>query len=349
MEFDKSKIKILPLSQRENKSSLEVMIAPNSNPKRSSNLEKITNIAREILNARNDNKQIILFFGAHLIKNGLSLILNQMIEKGYLTHLATNGAGSIHDWEFAYQGKTEEDVREYVKKGQFGLWDETGKYQNLAIISGALRNKGYGESIGEMIHNDRLYIPSLFSYDIIDKLDEYDISLNRDLILKHPFKEYSVQASAYNKKIPFTIHPSLGQDIIYAHPLCNFEATGKVSGIDFYKFVNSVSKLEGGVYLSVSSSIASPMVFEKALSMSRNVALQKNKKIDDFLIVINDIQGVGEWDWKSEKEPPKEHPSYYLRFCKTFHRMGAREMIYIQEDNKIFLTNLYHELKKIAR
>lgn len=323
--FDKSKIKTKPLSERESKSSLDVMIDPNSIPPQSKNLEKITYIAEKILESRQNNKLVIIFFGAHLIKNGLSLVLNNLIREKYLTHLATNGAAPIHDWEFAYHGKTEEDVREYVQKGQFGLWEETGKFLNLAIIEGAKNNLGYGESIGKMIYEEML----------------------GNLIFKHNYKYFSVQSCAYSKKIPFTVHPSLGQDIIHTHPLCNFSAIGKTSGIDFYKFVDSISNLEQGVYISIGSSITSPMVFEKALSMARNLANQKNEKIEDFLIVVNDIQDSGNWDWKSEKEPSKDHPSYYLRFCKTFSRMGAREMIYIQEDNKIFLTNLYHELKKL--
>ena len=72
------------------------------------------------------------------------------------------------------------------------------------------------------------------------------------------------------------------------------------------------------------------------------------KEIEDFLIVVNDIQ-EGKWDWNSEKEPPKDDPSYYLRFCKIFSRMGVRELHYVQEDNRIFLTNLYHELRKLDR
>jgi len=89
------------------------------------------------------------------------------------------------------------------------------------------------------------------------------------------------------------------------------------------------------------------MIFEKALSMARNVAHQENKTIKDFMIIVNDIQ-KGNWDWNSEKEPDKKDPAYYLRFCKTFHRMGAREMHYIKEDNKSFLMNLYHELQNAS-
>ena len=322
--FDNSKIKTQLLSERESKTSVNSIINPYSVPEISPNIKRIEDMAEKIIHARKNDKPVIVFFGAHLIKNGLSKVLGKMVEENYITHLSTNGAGPIHDWEFAYHGKTEEDVRKYMQKGQFGIWDETGKYLNLAITEGVKENLGYGESIGKMILEDRI----------------------NNLEILHPFKEYSLQYSAYKNKVPFTVHPSIGQDIIYTHPECNFEAIGKAAGIDFLKYVDSVSKLEGGVYLSVGSAIASPMVFEKALSMARNVAHQKNKDVKDFMIVVNDIQNSGDWDWgKTEQEPPKDNPAYYLRFCKTFNRMGSREMHYVQEDNRGFLRNLYHALK----
>jgi hypothetical protein len=327
-KFDNSKVKPLPLSERESKTSINSIIDPNLIPEKSPNIEKIDYIAEEIVKSKNKQKPIILFFGAHLIKNGLSRLLGKMAEEGYITHFATNGAGPIHDWEFAYQGKTEEDVRKYVQKGQFGTWDETGKYLNLAIKEGAKNNLGYGESIGKII--------------LEDKID--------NIIIRHPYKNYSLQYHAYKNNIPFTVHPSIGQDIIYTHPDCDFESIGKGAGIDFLKYVDSVSKLEGGVYLSVGSAIASPMVFEKALSMSRNVAVQENKELKDFMIVVNDIQKSGDWDWgKTEEEPPKDNQAYYLRFCKTFNRMGSREMHYVQEDNRSFLRNLHHAIKRIDK
>jgi hypothetical protein len=250
-----------------------------------------------------------------------------MIEQSYITHLASNGASAIHDWELAFQGKTEEDVRYYIQQGQFGIWEETGKYQNLAIQSGAQNNLGYGESIAKLIHTEQL----------------------EDQKIPHPNKEYSLLNAAYVNRIPFTIHPCLGQDIIYTHPSCKFEAIGKTAGIDFLRFVDSVSKLEGGVYLSVGSAILSPMIFEKALSIARNVSLQQTppNPLANFTIAVNDIQPSGNWDWNSDQDPPKSSPAYYLRFCKTFHRIGAREMMYLQLDNRAFVHNLYHELKNL--
>ncbi len=336
--FDKTELKTIPLSLRESKSSIEnIVVNPNSKLYPASD-DRIEHIAEQIISARKKNKPVILTYGAHLIKNGLGLVLRKMIEENIVTHLATNGAGSIHDWEFAFQGKTEEDVKKAISVGQFGLGEETGKYINLALISGAERGIGYGESICEMIHNEKLILSGIKN----DKLERLSIK-REDVSLLHPYKHYSVQEASFGK-IPLTIHPCFGQDIIYTHQLSDGASIGKCAEIDFLKFVDSVSKLEnGGVYLSVGSAIMSPMIFEKSLSMARNIAIQKGKTIEDFMIVVNDIQ-EGKWDW-SKGEPPKDNPAYYLRFCKTFNRMGARELHYIQVDNRNFILSLYQSIK----
>ncbi|MBS3124563.1 deoxyhypusine synthase family protein [Candidatus Woesearchaeota archaeon] len=326
--FDRRKIKVLPISAKDSKTRIEdVIINPDSPATRTENYETVKKIADQIIKARKNNRAVIISFGAHLIKNGLALVLRRMIQENYVSHLVTNGAGSIHDWEFAFHGETEEDVEKYIAIGQFGIWDEIGKYINLALISGARHGKGYGESIGEMIHNELL---------ILD---------NERIKIPHPFKRYSVQEAAFVKKIPFTVHPGYGYDIIYSHPACDGASIGKTSEVDFLSFVNSVSNLEGGVYISIGSAIMSPMIFEKSLSMARNAAHQEGKKIKDFMIVVNDIKG-SDWDFSSKKEPPKNNPAYYERFCKSFKRMGARELHYIREDNRNFLLNLYTALKE---
>lgn len=345
--FDRTELKILPLSCRESKSDLNVIIDPEIIPEKSPNLEKITEIAEKIIYARKSNSSVMLSFGAHLIKNGLSLILRELIDEKYITHLASNGAVPIHDWEFAYQGKTEEDVRKYVKEGQFGIWEETNKYINLAIIAGASKGKGYGESICEMINKDRIEIPKKIFDSAKEKLSFYDIYPGDIISVNHKYKNYSFQDKIFGSNTKFTVHPHFGHDIIYTHPLNDGASIGLSAEIDFLKFAKSVYNLEGGVYISVGSGIMSPMVFEKTLSMARNLAHQKRKTINDFTIVVNDIQ-EGEWEWGSGKEPSKNNPAYYQRFCKTFDRMGAKEMIYIKEDNRSFMRNLYHELKRLT-
>ncbi|MDR3262183.1 MAG: hypothetical protein LBT78_10185, partial [Tannerella sp.] len=125
-----------PLSQRKNKVFAETgMIAVDTPP---ANLSEeayytIAKLAHSILKAREGNRSVMLAFGAHTIKNGMAPTLIALMEKGFCTHLATNGAGIIHDWELSYQGATSEDVRANVRKGEFGTWEETGFYLNLAI------------------------------------------------------------------------------------------------------------------------------------------------------------------------------------------------------------------------
>ncbi|MBS3093103.1 deoxyhypusine synthase family protein [Candidatus Pacearchaeota archaeon] len=348
--FNKSKIKFLPLSERESKTSINAIIDPNANYKLSEFNEDdsmaIEKLANEIKKAKQNNQQVILACGAHLIKNGLSLVIQELIEKKYITHLATNGATLIHDWEFAYQGKTEEDVRKYLTEGQFGLWEETGRYQNLAIIAGAGKNKGYGESLAEMVATDKIIIPERdkLSETARKKLDELSIKMPSEILINHPHKKYSVLNAAYKSHFNLTIHPHFGHDIIYTHPLNDGASLGKAAEIDFLKYVDSISHLQGGIYLSIGSAIMSPQIFEKALSMARNVANQEERKIDDFMIVVNDVQ-EGKWDFKEGKEPSKNNPAYYLRFNKTFARAGARDMQYFQADNRDFLLALYNFLK----
>ena len=183
--FDKSKIKTKPLKERNSKSDLSIFIDPDSQPPEITpdQKQKIKQIAKQILSAKQNNKSRILTFGAHLLKNGMSKVIIKMIEEKYITHLASNGATAIHDWELAFHGKTEEDVRHYVKEGQFGIWEETGKYQNQALQEGAQNNLGYGESIAKLINTEQLN--------------------NQQII--HPNKQTSLLNAAYTNNIPFTI------------------------------------------------------------------------------------------------------------------------------------------------
>jgi len=320
--FDRNKLKIKPLSKRVSKSKInDILVKSNTKTPEiaDKNLEKIINLASSIKKAKKGNHPIIFSFGAHFIKNGLSLLLIELMKKGYVTHILGNGAVSIHDWELSYLGKTEEDVIRYIKEGQFGLWDETGKYLNHAlVISG---REGYGKAIGKMIWEE--------------KLDGEK--------LKHPHKTKSILGMAYKLGISASICPGIGYDIIHTHPACDGASLGKAAYIDFLKIARTIQSLKGGVYISIGSAITSPMVFEKSLSMANNIAIQKSgKPITNFKIFVNDIQ-PGDWDWK-KSEPPKDNPAYYLRFNKSFSRMGG-DFEYLQLDNRDFLLNLHNLLK----
>ncbi len=324
-----------------------------------SNLAKqVTRIAEELRLAKARGFSRICAFGAHTIKNGLGVILARLVEDGWFTHLATNGAGIIHDWEFAYLGKSSEDVRTNVQVGKFGTWEETGLYINLALVVGAFRGLGYGESIGKLIAEDRLEIPTreeletilcnkkvpypkrAATADLLHEIERLNIS-SGVLAIDHPYKEYSIQKRAFVHGTPFTDHPMFGHDIIYTHKANLGAAIGRGAETDFLRFVQSVSNLEGGVYLSIGSAVMSPMIFEKALSMSRNMLLQQGKDIRDCGIHVFDLQKQA-WDW-TKGEPPMDNPDYYLRFMKSFSRMGC-PVDYTQADNRDLLVGLYREL-----
>lgn len=361
--FDRNRLLIRKLAERKNQVLIEKDHIPLTT--RSRNLSKtdkyiIGKTAEKIKSARGKKRSVILAFGAHTIKNGLAPVLIELIKEGWVTHLATNGAGIIHDWEFAYQGKSGEDVRENVKNGEFGIWEETGLYINLALLVGAWEGLGYGESIGKMISAEGLNIPDTkFLLSEAARLMESDPekasaaidlygALGKNnlkpgfLSIPHPDKKYSVQCSAYDLKIPFTGHPMIGHDIIYNHPANHGAAIGRTALTDFLYFTHSVSNLDHGVYMSVGSAIMSPMIFEKALSMAQNTEIQRNGHIDNHFMIIADL-AKAEWDWAKNGEPPHDNPAYYLRYCKTFNRMGG-EMHFLTADNRDFLTELYHNL-----
>ncbi|MFZ5517933.1 MAG: hypothetical protein ACOY90_14910 [Candidatus Zhuqueibacterota bacterium] len=371
MKFDRSKIQVRPLAERESKSSIEKIAAnPDAAPAPfTGDVSVLTRLAGRIIEARENDRSVIIAYGAHLIKNGLGPVLRRMIEQGFVTHLATNGAGTIHDWEFSFQGRSEEDVSRYAREGQFGIWEETGRYLNLALILGAAQGKGYGESIGDMICADKLTIPDADDlraglmaqlkepgrtlenagglFDLLAFMEKMKLQRG-DVAIPHPFKRYSVLAAARSAGVPLTIHPGFGYDIIYTHPFNFGAAIGRTADVDWLRYVNSVANLEGGVYMSIGSAVMSPMIFEKALSLARNIARQDRLRIADFMLVVNDIQRSGDWKWGSGAEPPKHNPAYYLRFCKTFDRMGASEMHYICADNRNFLTNVYAQLQAMT-
>jgi hypothetical protein len=375
--FDRDSIAVKPLSERKNKLDVVRDSVEQDHctiPLSGAALADVEAAAEEIRSARKLGAPVILAFGAHSIKNGLSKLLIRLMEGDFVTHFATNGAGVIHDWEFAFQGMTGEDVRRYVAEGQFGIWEETGTYINLALALGARDGLGYGESVGRMVLDEGLKIPGEpeLSEDIgkgaapaagdstlgraagaadLKGLLRYlrkaghelpDPKKGGFLAIPHPWKEYSLSAAAYRAGIPFTCHPMFGHDIIYTHPANRGAPIGRTAEPDFLSFADSVSKLENGVYLSVGSAIMSPMIFEKALSMSRNLKRQKGESIENFSIHVVDL-AASAWDWTREGEPPQDNPAYYLRFCKTFSRMGGR-MTYASADNRAWLSALARAL-----
>ena len=95
-------------------------------------------------------RTVVLMIGGHAIKLGLSRYLVDLIERGLITHLATNGAGIIHDFELAAGGGTSENVSKWIERGQFGLWRETSRLNDI-IFEAANRGEGLGEAVGRVI------------------------------------------------------------------------------------------------------------------------------------------------------------------------------------------------------
>jgi len=217
-KLDRDRLDVKKLDNRKNKvyiekDSIPVTQKPEQLSEKDFNL--IAKTAERIRLAQENGSSVMLTFGAHTIKNGMSPTLIALMEEGWVTHLSTNGAGIIHDWEFAFQGKSSEDVRENVHLGQFGIWDHTGFNINLALIVGAYEGLGYGESVGKMISREGLDIPELPDL-YAESLENMHINPEKaaaaiDLAgiiqkfglqpgfrsIPHPFKKYSAQARAY--------------------------------------------------------------------------------------------------------------------------------------------------------
>ncbi len=364
-QIDHRDLVLRPLSERRSKFSIdEIMVDPDgAAPDPVLLADRLRRVAEEIRDARRRGASVMLAYGAHLVKNGLGPIVTRLMEGGWITHLATNGAGTIHDWEYAYQGRSEEDVRANVAKGCFGTWEETGRYIHLAVLAGALEGRGYGESLGKFIADDGCEIPSrndlasalldwaavpadspaMPAYaEMLQVLSRFDIPSGRFRV-EHPYGDLSLTAGAYRLGVPLTVHPGIGYDIIHNHHLANGAAIGRGADIDFRVFTRGVVNLDGGVFLSIGSAVMAPQVFEKALSLANNLRIQEPRRVVRPFIAVNDLTPVT-WDW-STGEPPKDNPAYYLRFCKSFSRMGG-EMIYVDGDNRTFLHNLYRILKE---
>jgi len=194
-----------------------------------------------IRKAKSDGKPIIWGFGGHVVKVGLAPILIDLMDRGFVSALATNGSGLIHDFEIAIAGKTSEDVEEELKKGAFGLTEETGRLMNQAFREGVDAGMGLGESLGAFL----------------DKA--------------HPqFGRSSLVLQAYRRDVPVTSHVALGTDVIHMHPSADGAVLGQGSMIDFQVFTRQVSGLHGGgVYLNLGSAVLLPEVFLKAVSMVR--------------------------------------------------------------------------------
>jgi len=357
--YDPSEIRAHPLSERRSLLSTDkIMVDPNSTPATSDAAATIAEAAGKIRAARSRNASVILMYGAHLLRNGAAHIITELMERGWITHIATNGAGTIHDWEFAWLGRSCESVEENVATGTFGAWEETGRNIHLALLAGGLRGEGYGAALGRFIHEDGCIFPppdelrealtrpcadAPAQAELLTVFKRHSIASGRHEVI-HKWKHASILAQAFRLSVPATVHPGIGYDIVSCHPLFNGAAIGRAATTDFHSICASVDRLDDGVLLAVGSAIMAPQVFEKSLSCVHNVRFQNDRPaVTGHSIYVVDLQDGGNWDW-TQGEPPRTSAAYYLRFCKSFSRMGGA-MHYAQCDNVAFVHGLLHALR----
>jgi hypothetical protein len=343
-KFDRDRLKLKPLSERVHDMTLADVVHLDSDFIPCAG-ESIEYAAAAIADARSRDCPVIAMFGAHVIKRGCSLFLIDMIERAWITHLATNGAGAIHDFELALIGATTESVAVYIKDGQFGLWEETSRLNDIAKAA-AKQGIGFGEALGREIAQGQ-----------------------------YPHKAVSVFAAAHRLKLPITVHVSIGQDIVHEHPNCDGAAWGAASYTDFLIFAESVRSLPGGVFCNIGTQVAGPEVFLKALAMARNVAGTehgaqstehgaRSTEPRNFTTVVFDLVRVersessGEGDARpatrdprraksNYDEPDKSEPEYYFRPLKTLLVRAVQDGgtgLYIRGDHRSTIPSLHRLL-----
>jgi len=312
--FDRSRLNLLPLEMRKHDIDLSVMLDPEK-PGTGMDHPSIEIISQRIKSAKERGASVIMMMGAHVIRSGAAPLLIELMKKGFITHFALNGAGAIHDYEFAMIGQTTENVARYISEGQFGLWQETGGLNEAA--KWAVKNKtGFGEAVGYAIENGG------FKY-----------------------KEYSLLAAGYRYNVPVTIHVGIGCDIIHEHPNCDGSALGAASYTDFLIYADTVSRLENGVFLNFGSAVIGPEVYLKCLSMARNVAHQEGRRIAHFTTAVFDLLPLE--GQNVHEAPPKSDPRYYFRPWKTIMARTVAdggESFYVQGQHKDTVSNLYRKL-----
>ncbi|MFH1258620.1 MAG: hypothetical protein ABII74_02200 [Elusimicrobiota bacterium] len=316
--FDRKRLVLKSLKERRHDLDLSALKNPDKSGFYPDNLDKrFKTIARRIIEARRTGASVIMMIGAHVIRAGVQKYIIEMIENNFISCIAMNGAGMIHDYEFALIGATTENVANYIKEGQFGLWEETGCLND--IIKKAYhqdKNIGMGAAVGDEIER-----------------------------LNLPHRDVSILAAAWRHSIPVTVHVGIGYDIIHEHPNCDGAATGALSYNDFLIFASEVAKLEHGVVMNFGSSVMAPEIFLKALSMARNVARQEEKIIRHFSTLVCDLYPLtGDF----RKEPLKGSPAYFFRPWKTMLVRTVSEggeSFYIQGDHRETVPALWAAIK----
>jgi hypothetical protein len=307
--FDRSRLRIQPLADRHHDLTIDHWLRL-EDPVPPFDHTDLTTIADRI---RASKTARILMMGAHVLRAGVNRHLIDLMERGFLTHIAVNGAAAIHDYELARVGATTESVERYIQTGEFGLWRETSELNDW-ITEAARENLGLGENIGRRI----------FSSDF-------------------PHRDLSVFAAAWRLSIPTTVHVGIGYDILHEHPNCDGAAMGAASYRDFLIFARAIESLEGGVLLNFGSAVMAPEVYLKALAMARNVSSTPIKHFTTAVFDLVPIQG----DFRHEL--PKSDPGYYFRPHKTILVRTVKdggESFYFCGDHRATLPALWRYLTR---
>ena len=250
-QFDLSGVQTYPLKSRKSKARLEDFAKPcPADVRVGAFVDSLPDmlaaadfkaIVRAIVAAKEHDGGVVWGLGAHVIKTGLGPVVIDLMERGFVSAIATNGAAIIHDFDIALVGATSEDVDEALGPGRFGMADETGRLLNEAITNGVAAGLGIGQAVSEFLH------------------------------AKTPqFGRSSILDAAARLRIPLTVHVAIGTDIIHMHPAASGAALGEGSLRDFRYFVSNVARLERGVYLNCGSAVVLPEVFLKAVALARN-------------------------------------------------------------------------------
>lgn len=281
--FDRSQLQLRPLAERVHDFTLSEMLNPgDALPALQS--AALDAFVERVLAAHRRGKPLILMHGGHVVKQGLGRLVIDLMERGIVQHVAMNGSGPIHEYELALIGATTENVARYITEGQFGLWQETGRLNDVAAEA-ARTGMGLGEAFGRFIAESGL----TYSAD-------------------------SILAAGWRLRVPVTVHVGIGQDIIHEHPNCDGAAYGAASYTDFLVFTQSLAQLQGGALLAVSSHVMAPEVFLKSLAMVRNVARQRGEQINRFATAVFDLPDLGP---DPSVEAARDSAEYFFRPYKT--------------------------------
>lgn len=283
--FDRSLLRLNPLRERIHDLQVSTILTIDNSIKVMRH-KKLRDVAKKIISAKKEKASIILMIGAHVLRAGVQRYIIDLMERGYLSLIAMNGAGVIHDFEFSLIGATTESVSKYISEGQFGLWKETGIINDIVNQSYKLDcSCGMGEAVGKYIEESSF-----------------------------PYKAISVLAAAWRLGIPVTVHIGIGYDIIHEHPNFDGASAGALSYNDFLIFASYIKNLEHGVVMNFGSAVMAPEVYLKALSMARNVVLQEGKEINHFATLVCDLVRLPA---EIRKEPSRSSSNYYFRPFKT--------------------------------